>query len=340
MITFAAVGDVGPESADVDALFAGVAPAIRSADLAFCQLEMNLTERGQRVPQVRHTSRTHPDAAHAIRRAGFGVVSWASNHALDWGYEGFFDTVHALEAAGITVVGVGADLAQARRIRVVDIRGVRVAVLAYCSILPADYWATERRAGVAPLRALTHCEPIEPDQPGTPVRIRTFAHPDDLRGLLDDVAQARAAALPAQVKFRTGATPTWPWPTERELAEFITGAVSRGLPFKLTGGLHHLLRADHDGGRPEHGLLNVLLATQRAVTEPNRVDEVESVLAERDPLAVVPVLERWKPAQIEAVRSAFTAYGCCGVTDPLTELDAMGLLPADLATDLPHPDER
>lgn len=177
------------------------------------------------------------------------------------------------------------------------------------------------------------------DVAGIPLTLEVPRGPDHDRAL-DDVAQARAAALPAQVKFRTGATPTLPWPTERELAEFITGAVSRGLPFKLTGGLHHLLRADHDGGRPEHGLLNVLLATQRAVTEPNRVDEVESVLAERDPLAVVPVLERWKPAQIEAVRSAFTAYGCCGVTDPLTELDAMGLLPADLATDLPHPDER
>lgn len=177
------------------------------------------------------------------------------------------------------------------------------------------------------------------DVAGIPLTLEVPRGPDHDRAL-DDVAQARAAALPAQVKFRTGATPTWPWPTERELAEFITGAVSRGLPFKLTGGLHHLLRADHDSRRPEHGLLNVLLATQRAVTEPDRVDEVESVLAERDPLAVVPVLERWKPAQIEAVRSAFTAYGCCGVTDPLTELDAMGLLPADLATDLPHPDER
>lgn len=204
MITFAAVGDVGPESPDVDALFAGVAPAIRAADLAFCQLEMNLTERGQRVPQVRHTSRTHPDAAHAIRRAGFDVVSWASNHALDWGYEGFFDTIRALEAADLAVIGVGTDLAQARRIRVIEIRGVRVAVLAYCSILPADYWATERRAGVAPMRALTHCEPIEPDQPGTPVRIRTFAHPDDLRGLLDDVAQARQLADAVVVSFHWG----------------------------------------------------------------------------------------------------------------------------------------
>lgn len=174
---------------------------------------------------------------------------------------------------------------------------------------------------------------------GIPLTLEVPRGPDHDRAL-DDVANARAASLPAQVKFRTGATPTWQWPTERELAEFITGAVARALPFKLTGGLHHVLRADHEHGRPEHGLLNVLLATHVALAEPNRVDEVEAALAERDPLAVIPVLERWKPAQIDAVRAAFTAYGCCGVTDPLTELDGLGLLPADLATDLPHRRER
>ncbi|MEV1128697.1 CapA family protein [Agromyces sp. NPDC049794] len=193
-IRFTAVGDVGPERADVDSLFEYVADHLRSADLAFMQLEMTLTDRGQRVPQTKHTSRTDAAAAHAFRRAGFHVASWASNHALDWGYEGFIDTIDALEAAGIVPLGVGRDLDEARRIRVIEARGIRVAVLAYCSILPAEYHATPNRAGVAPLRAFTVHEPAEPDQPGTPARLFTFPHPDDQRGMIDDIARARELA--------------------------------------------------------------------------------------------------------------------------------------------------
>ena len=194
MTTFVAVGDIGPERDDVDSLFANVAEEVRAGGLSFFQLEMTLTERGQRVPQTKHTSRTSPAAAHGFRRAGFDVASWASNHSLDWGTEGFLDTTAALESAGIVPLGVGRDLAEARSIRVSVVDGVRVAVLAYCSILPADYWATHNRPGVAPLRALTVHEPIEPDQPGTPARMFTFPHPDDLRGLLDDIAEARTLA--------------------------------------------------------------------------------------------------------------------------------------------------
>ncbi|WP_403022120.1 CapA family protein [Salinibacterium sp. GXW1014] len=194
MIRFTAVGDVGPERRDVDTLFEKVAGYIREADVAFMQLEMTLTDRGQRVPQTKHTSRTSPEAAHAFRRAGFTHAGWASNHSLDWGYEGFFDTIEALEGAGLVPLGVGRTLGEAREIRVVEVDGIRVAILAYCSILPADYWATPNRAGVAPLRAFTVHEPAEPDQPGTPQRMFTFPHPDDEQGMVDDIARARELA--------------------------------------------------------------------------------------------------------------------------------------------------
>lgn len=194
VVRFTAVGDVGPERADVDSLFERVASEIRSADLAFMQLEMTLTERGSRVPQTKHTSRTHPDAAHAFARAGFDVVSWASNHSLDWGVEGFLDTTDALENAGLIPLGVGRNIEQARAPRFVERNGVRVALLAYCSILPAEYWATAERPGVAPLRAFTVHEPLEPDQPGTPTRAYTFPHPTDMEAMVADVASARENA--------------------------------------------------------------------------------------------------------------------------------------------------
>ena len=74
-------------------------------------------------------------------------------------------------------------------------------------------------------------------------------------------------ARPVVAKFRTGPTPTWPWPDEAELAAFLRLAASAEAPFKLTGGLHHAVRGTYPvDGAPEehHGILNVLLATAAA----------------------------------------------------------------------------
>ncbi|WP_214400890.1 CapA family protein [Pseudonocardia lacus] len=199
-----AVGDIGPERADPDTLFDRVRDHLRGADITFGQLEVTLTERGTPVPQVRHTARSAPAAAHALRRAGFDVISWAGNHCLDWGSDGFLDTIDALESAGLTPLGVGVDIAAARRPRIVERDGVRVAFLALCSILPADYWATERRPGCAPMRAHTVYQPLEPDQPGTGCRILTFPDGADLAALLAGIREARAQADAVVVSLHWG----------------------------------------------------------------------------------------------------------------------------------------
>jgi poly-gamma-glutamate capsule biosynthesis protein CapA/YwtB (metallophosphatase superfamily) len=193
-VVLRAVGDVGPERPDPDTLFDRVRAHLHEADLAFCQLEVALTDRGTPVPQVRHTARSAPATAHALRRGGFDLVSWAGNHCLDWGSVGFLDTIDALEAADLTPLGVGAEITAARRPRVVETGGVRVAFLALSSILPADYWATERRPGCAPMRAHTVYQPLEPDQPGTGCRIHTFPDGADLAALLADVRAAKQVA--------------------------------------------------------------------------------------------------------------------------------------------------
>jgi poly-gamma-glutamate capsule biosynthesis protein CapA/YwtB (metallophosphatase superfamily) len=189
-----AVGDIAPSRADPDSLFVDVRDALNGADLAFCQLEICITDRGERLPQVRHTDRTGPEAAQAIRRAGFDVVSFASNHCMDWGKDGLADTIKALEDADLKVVGVGTDIRAAREPAIVECNSRRIAFLAYSSILPMSYWAEDNRPGCAPMRALTSYEPIEPDQPGTPCRIHTFPNQDDLDALREDIREVKKRA--------------------------------------------------------------------------------------------------------------------------------------------------
>lgn len=144
---------------------------------------------------------------------------------------------------------------------------------------------------------------------------------------LADVRDGQQEGHAVQAKLRTGATPTWEWPDEHELARHITDVVQLGISTKLTGGLHHVVRGDHDGG-PQHGLLDVLVAVDAAITDalaPD-TDRLAEILAERDPAVLAAAVRTWDADRTDRVRRTLTAYGCCGVTDPITELAELDLV--------------
>ncbi|MGB7820416.1 MAG: hypothetical protein WBL35_16980 [Ornithinibacter sp.] len=145
---------------------------------------------------------------------------------------------------------------------------------------------------------------------------------------LVDIRTAAREGLHVVAKFRTGPTPTWPWPDEDELAAFLCVTAAAELPFKLTGGLHHAVRGSYPvEGSPQenHGVLNVLLATASALEGAPR-EEVAALLALRDGQALAGLVSAWSGATVTSVRERFTAYGCCTVTDPVGELADLGLL--------------
>lgn len=190
-----ATGDLAPDRDDYDESYVATRDLLRSADVVFGQLETSFAASGSRLPQARHAVRARPDGAAALARAGFTLISMAGNHCMDWGREAFFETRAHLEAAGIAVVGAGANIAEARRPVVKTLGdGTRVAFLAYSSILPQSYWAEESRPGCAPMRAHTVYEQIEHDQPGTPARVHTYPHRADLAAMQEDIGAAKKAA--------------------------------------------------------------------------------------------------------------------------------------------------
>lgn len=92
LVTLALAGDVmlGRDvrrlcrTQGVDYPFAQVAPILRQADLAFCNLESPLTDLSVRFPRV-NALVGEAAGAGALGRAGFDVVSLANNHAIDAG---------------------------------------------------------------------------------------------------------------------------------------------------------------------------------------------------------------------------------------------------------------
>ncbi|RIK14992.1 MAG: hypothetical protein DCC50_09515 [Acidobacteria bacterium] len=138
---------------------------------------------------------------------------------------------------------------------------------------------------------------------------------------LDDVAAA-AGHSPVEVlaKLRTQATGGGPPPTPRELAEFLLGARSRGLPLKLTGGLH---RAVAHGD--EHGALNVLVAVHH-LEDGAGLPELVATLQMQDAGSLAALVRGLDEDAVTALRARFVSFGCCGVLDPVEDLVGLGLL--------------
>jgi hypothetical protein len=160
---------------------------------------------------------------------------------------------------------------------------------------------------------------------GLPVSVEVPRGPD-LVLALEDIRDHTGGQSPLQAKMRTGATDDHPVPDATELATFLRTCVDMDLGFKLTGGLHHAVAHTTADGERQHGFVNLLCATRTALAQAADVPELEALLQERDPAPLLDILTRMSAADARVVRTFFTAYGCCGVTDPVHDLSTLGLI--------------
>lgn len=203
-ITLMGVGDVGPIHEPMAAYSELARSTLASADIRFGQCERVYSERGAlQLHSGGAHSRVKPHMASVFTDCGFDVVSVASNHAMDWGADALIDTIELLEGKGMKTIGAGRNLTEARRAAVIEKNGVRVAFLAYCSILNEGYAAGPNKAGVAPLRAHTYYESMD-YQPGVPPRVVTVPFEDDLAGMVSDIQAARTNADAVVVSLHWG----------------------------------------------------------------------------------------------------------------------------------------
>ncbi|PYC88220.1 hypothetical protein C7C46_00795 [Streptomyces tateyamensis] len=163
--------------------------------------------------------------------------------------------------------------------------------------------------------------------------------PEDVTGFVEVPRDERqSAVLDAlsgtrhRAKFRTGGLVPQAHPDEAELAGSLLAAVRRELPFKCTAGLHHAVRHT-DGTLEQHGFLNVLLATAAALYGATQA-QLAQLLAERDPQQVArQVVAAAADGRLAQARTRFLSFGTCSITDPLTDLTALGLVHRPQETD-------
>ena len=127
---------------------------LRAADFLAANLETPITERGE-PEDKQYVYRSRPKALPAFRDAGFDLVGLANNHILDYGLVGLEDTLHHLKQNSILYVGAGMDIDEAFRPQIIEMKGMRIAYLAFSQVVPHNDWkATRYQGGVADTYAL------------------------------------------------------------------------------------------------------------------------------------------------------------------------------------------
>lgn len=127
----------------VESLFAGVSAKLRNADIVFGNLEGVLSQQSSQKSAVQRAAfRGDPKQAPGLRASGFNCLNVANNHALQHGMAAFNDTVAALAASGIQVLGL-TDRSRTRPV-FFSCAGITVCLLGYS-------WVPERYvSGAAP----------------------------------------------------------------------------------------------------------------------------------------------------------------------------------------------
>ena len=118
-------------------------------------------------------------------------------------------------------------------------------------------------------------------------------------------------------------------PPSAQLARQLAVLVDAGLPFKATAGLHHAVATS--GGRPGSAVANTDSSTccSRSGALLDGASEADARRAaglRRARAFCWPASTRGVKRRSAESRTAFRSFGCCGVTDPVGDLVALGLL--------------
>jgi poly-gamma-glutamate synthesis protein (capsule biosynthesis protein) len=211
IVTLMGVGDISLHMRDhAESWFTLVTPVLKSADLVVGQLETPCTTRSTITAPWGVFGHPHgfplgrdPKNLDALRSAGFNVIHLAGNKIWDAGVPGIEDTINGLRNLGIAAIGAGMNIDEAREPAILECKGTRIGFLSYNCVGPKVTWANPIKPGCAWVRIVTAYEMDHPTPGGNPT-IYTFAEPDSLRAMSDDIHKLRALCDVVVVHFHKG----------------------------------------------------------------------------------------------------------------------------------------
>lgn len=127
-----------------------IAHIMRQGDITLINLECAITASETQwsgAPKAFYFG-APPTAANSLAHAGINLVSLANNHILDFNTRGLQDTLHYLQQKNIKYTGAGNNLEQALAPVVMECKGVKFGMVAFCDH-QKDFAATNERPGMA-----------------------------------------------------------------------------------------------------------------------------------------------------------------------------------------------
>lgn len=191
-LTMLAVGDVILEEPQGEFFLSRVAPILQSGNVVVGQGEVMFTSRGVNtfVEMFSPSPGCPPSNMGSLASAGFNVITLAGNHVWDMGAPGIEDTIMGLKNYGIAVTGAGMNIDEAKRPAIIERDGTRFGFLSYNCVGGVGQWATKVKPGCAYVHIITHYE-INSANPGGPPDVYTFAEPQSLIAMVEDVQKLR-----------------------------------------------------------------------------------------------------------------------------------------------------
>jgi len=121
-----------------------------SSDIFFANLECTLAKNGSPPNPDKILLHTTSSVIQGLKKIGINIVSLANNHTFDYGWKIFRETSTQLNQGGINTIGGGENLKEASQINIFNIKGIRLAFLAYCGkSTGCENFADDNRYGVA-----------------------------------------------------------------------------------------------------------------------------------------------------------------------------------------------
>jgi poly-gamma-glutamate synthesis protein (capsule biosynthesis protein) len=127
--------------------FAEFAEILEEADAAIGNLECVVAACGEAFDKP-WTFRAHPRVVPVLARH-FDAVSLANNHSGDFGRDAFGEMLEHLEKASLPCFGGGRNCARARTPLILEVKGVRIALLGYNDFYPRSFEAGPNWPGIA-----------------------------------------------------------------------------------------------------------------------------------------------------------------------------------------------
>jgi poly-gamma-glutamate capsule biosynthesis protein CapA/YwtB (metallophosphatase superfamily) len=253
--TIMAAGDVNLMNVtDPAAPFVRVTGVLRQADVRFANLECCFYEPPRRRSVTDEGFYAHPSLAQALRAAGFEVVGTANN--VNYGADAILSSLAVLDEIGVAHTGSGENSLSAHEPALVAVGGRTIGFTQRTSVYwPTNHEAGEESPGVAALRGHTayrvpahKTRPEIPpmNRPGVPPEVITWADPDYLRRLREDIAKLRRRTEIVVASHH--------WGLHQDVLKYMTeiahAAIDAGADIVIGHGPHYALPVEIYNGKP------------------------------------------------------------------------------------------